>query len=111
MSDGKMPDMGALMNMVQKLQGDVARTQEELQARTYEAAAGGGMVTAVVNGKFDLVSINMDKEVVDPEDLDMLQDLVVAAVNAAIEKARETTNQEMAKLTGGLNIPGMPKLF
>lgn len=111
MSNGKMPDMGALMNMVQKLQGDVTKKQEELQSRTYEASAGGGMVNATVNGKYDLVSIVLEKEIVDPEDIGMLQDLIVAAVTAAVEKARETTNEEMMKLTGGLNIPGMPKMF
>ena len=111
MSNGKLPDMGELMNMVQKLQGDVTRKQEELQSRTYEATAGGGMVTATVNGKYDLVKIVLEKEVVDPEDIDMLQDLIVAAVTSAVEKARETTNAEMMKLTGGLNIPGMPKMF
>jgi len=111
MSDDKMPDLGNLMNLAQKLQGDMMRMQEELAARTCEATSGGGMVTAVVNGKYELVALRVDKEVVDPADVAMLQDLIVAAVNQAMVKMRETAQQEMAKLTGGLPLPGMPGLF
>lgn len=108
MSDGKMPDLGSLMDLAQKLQGDVQRMQQELERRTSEASAGGGMVTAVVNGKYELVSLRIEKDAVDPDDVAMLQDLVVAAVNQAMAKMRDTAQQEMAKLTGGLSIPGLP---
>ena len=111
MSDGKMPDLSAIMNMAQKLQGDVTRVQEELGNQTCEASAGGGMVVAVVNGKYELVELRIEKDVVDPNDIAMLQDLIVAAVNQAMVKVREMTQAEMAKLTGGMNIPGMPKMF
>lgn len=110
MSDGKMPDLGNLMNLAQKLQGDVAKMQENLARMTCDASAGGGMVTATVNGQYELVDIKIDKDVVDPADIGMLQDLVVAAVNQAMAKMRETAQQEMSKLTGGLNIPGLSNL-
>ena len=108
MSETKMPDLGKMLEAAQKLQGDVAKMQEELGRKEVEASAGGGMVTAVVNGHFELVRLTIEKDVVDPEDLGMLQDLVVAAVNQAIRKARDMTQEEMAKLTGGLGIPGIP---
>ncbi len=111
MSNGNMPDLGELMKMAQKLQGDVSKAQEELEKKTCEAGAGGGMVVATVNGKYELVNLKIDKEVVDPADVDMLRDLIVAAVNQAIVKIREMTQSEMSKLTGGLGIPGMPKMF
>ncbi|MEM9492609.1 MAG: YbaB/EbfC family nucleoid-associated protein [Myxococcota bacterium] len=111
MSDGKMPDLGSLMNMAQQLQGKVSEMQEELARKTCEASAGGGMVSAVVNGHYELVSLKIEKDVVDPQDTEMLQDLVIAAVNQAMTKMRETTKEEMSKLTGGLSLPGMPNLF
>jgi DNA-binding YbaB/EbfC family protein len=111
MSDGNLPDLGGLMEMAKKLQGDVVKMQQELERRTCEASAGGGMVTAVVNGKYELVSLKIEKDVVDPADVAMLQDLVVAAINQAMTKMRETAQQEMAKLTGGMALPGMPGLF
>jgi len=111
MGDFKMPDLGGLMKAAQEMQAKVASMQDELARKTCEASAGGGMVTVVVNGQYDVVSIRIDKECVDPNDLAMLQDLIVAAVNQAIAKVRELAKQEMAKLTGGLNIPGMPQLF
>ncbi len=107
MSDFKMPDLDGLMQAAQKIQGDVARMQEELASKTCEASAGGGMVTAKVNGHYDLVSLTIDKQVVDPGDVSMLQDLVLAAVNQAVTKMRELAQSEMSKLTGGLNIPGL----
>jgi nucleoid-associated protein EbfC len=107
MSDFKMPDLEGLMQAAQKIQGDVARMQEELVHQTCEASAGGGMVSATVNGHYDLVALVIDKQVVDPADVSMLQDLVVAAVNQAVEKMRALAQSEMAKLTGGLNIPGL----
>jgi hypothetical protein len=111
MADFKAPDLGNLMEVAQQMQGKVAQIQAELARTTCEASAGGGMVTAVVNGEYELVSLTIDKEVVDPNELVMLQDLIVAATNQAIEKVREMTRAEMSKLTGGLKIPGMPNLF
>ncbi len=112
MSDeNKMPDLGNLMEVAQKLQGDVARMQEDLARLKCEASAGGGLVTAVVNGHHELVSIDIDREAIDPNDVDLLQDLITAAVNQATEKVREQAKEEMSKLTGGLNLPGMPGLF
>jgi nucleoid-associated protein EbfC len=108
MADFKMPDIEGLMQAAQRLQGDVARMQEELAKKTVDASAGGGMVTATVNGTYDLVSLVIDKQVIDPNDASMLQDLVVAAVNQAIAKMRALAQTEMAKLTGGLNLPGLP---
>jgi DNA-binding YbaB/EbfC family protein len=96
-----------LMKQAQKLQEKMAKVQEELAAKTVEAASGGGMVTAVVNGKFELVAIRIEKDVVNPEDVDMLQDLIVAAVNEGVRKAQELASAEMAKVTGGMKIPGM----
>lgn len=103
----KKGGMGNLMKQAQKMQSQMARIQEELASRTVEASAGGGMVTAVVNGKQELLSVSIEKEVVDPEDVDMLQDLLVAAVNEALKKSQEMVAEEMSKVTGGFNIPGL----
>ena len=100
-------DMGKLMKQAQKMQAKMMRMQKELEEKTVEAASGGGMVTAVVNGKHELISLKIEKEVVDPEDIEMLQDLVVAAVNEGVRKAQEMAQEEMSKITGGLNIPGL----
>jgi DNA-binding YbaB/EbfC family protein len=108
MSDQKMPDFSEIMNMAQKLQGDMQRVQRELENKTAEATSGGGMVTAVINGRFELVSLTIDPNVVDPNDKGMLEDLIVAAVNQAVERIRETTRNEMSKLSAGLPFPGMP---
>jgi len=89
------------------MQAKMMKLQEELASRTVEASAGGGMVTAVVNGKHELVSLKIEKDVVNPDDVEMLQDLIVAAVNEAVRKAQEMAQAEMAKLTGGLQIPGL----
>jgi hypothetical protein len=102
-----MKDIGKIMKQAQQLQEKMARLQEELAAKTVEAGAGGGMVTAVVNGKFELVALRIEKDVVNPEDVEMLQDLVVAAVNEGIRRAQEMVSGEMSKLTGGLRIPGL----
>jgi len=96
-----------LMKQAQKLQEKMAKVQEELAAKTVEATSGGGMVTAVVNGKFELISIRIEKDVVNPDDVDMLQDLIVAAVNEGVRKAQEMASAEMAKVTGGMKLPGM----
>lgn len=106
-----MPNMGQLLKQAQKFQSKMAELQEELNQRTVEASAGGGMVTAVANGKQELLSIAIDPEVVDPSDVDMLQDLILAAVNDALNRAKDMTNEEMGKLTKGMNLPGMPGLM
>jgi len=89
------------------MQERMAQLQDELASKTVDATAGGGMVSVTVNGKFELLSIKIEKEVVNPEDVDMLQDLVVAAVNEGIRKAQEMAASEMGKITGGLQIPGL----
>ena len=102
-----MKGMGDMMKQAQKLQARMLKMQEELAARTVEAAVGGGMITVVANGKQQVVSIRIEKEVVNPEDVEMLQDLILAAVNDALRKSQEMVASEMSKLTGGLNIPGL----
>ena len=102
-----MKGMANMMKQAQKLQSKMLQMQEELAQRTVEASAGGGMVKVVVNGKQQIVSVQIEKEVVDPEDVDMLQDLVQAAANDALARAQEMVNAEMSKLTGGLSIPGL----
>jgi len=104
------PNMGNILKQAQKLQAQIEKMQEELEEKTVEASAGGGMVKVVVNGKQELVSIHIEPEVIDPDDPEMLQDLIVAAVNEGLAKARGMINEEMQKLTKGLNIPGLPKL-
>ncbi|SMC23346.1 hypothetical protein SAMN02746041_01703 [Desulfacinum hydrothermale DSM 13146] len=101
------------MQQVKSLQKKLAQMQEELAQRTVESSAGGGMVTAVANGRQELVKITIDPQVVDPEDVEMLEDLVQAAVNDALKRAQEMVAQEMGKLAGGLNLPGLnlPGLF
>ena len=112
MARGGFPGMGMNGNMqqlarqAQKLQQQLGKLQEELDAREYEAAAGGGVVTAKVNGKKELIALTIKPEAVDPDDVEMLQDLVLAAVNEALRTANDTTEKEMGKLTGGLNMPG-----
>lgn len=106
-----MPNMGQIMKQAQKFQTKMAKLQEELSERTVEASAGGGMVTVVVNGGQDVLSINIDPEVVDREDVEMLQDLIMAAINDALNKAKAMMNEEMGQLTKGMNIPGMPGMM
>ena len=100
-------NLGNMMKQVQKMQAQMEQIQAELKQTQVEGTAGGGIVTAIVNGKQDLLEIKIDPEVVDPEDVEMLQDLVVAAVNQARQKAQELQSERMSALTGGLNIPGM----
>ncbi len=102
-----MKGMGNMMKQAQKLQSKMLKMQEELASRTVETTAGGGMINVVANGRQQIISITIDKEVVDPEDVEMLQDLVLAAVNDALNKAQEMVASEMGKLTGGMNIPGL----
>ena len=99
--------MANLMKMAQKAQQQMAKAQEDLAGKQVEATAGGGMVTAVVNGKQELLAIKLEADVVDPRDIEMLQDLIVAAVNEALRKAQEMMTAEMQKITGGINIPGI----
>jgi DNA-binding YbaB/EbfC family protein len=95
------------MKQAKKMQEQIGQLQQELEMKTIEAQAGGGMVRVVVNGKFNIVSIKIEKDVVNPEDIEMLQDLIAAAVNEGIRKAQAMASEEMAKITGGLAIPGM----
>jgi DNA-binding YbaB/EbfC family protein len=106
-----MPNMGQLMKQAQQIQSKMAKLQEELGDRTVEASSGGGMVTVVANGRQEILSINIDREVIDPDDSEMLQDLIMAAVNDALVRARDMMNEEMGNLTKGMNIPGIPGLF
>jgi len=106
-----IPNMGQLMKQAQQFQNKISKLQDELGEQTVEASAGGGMVSAMVNGRQELLSITIDREVIDPEDVEMLQDLIIAAVNDALSKAKNMVNDEMAKVTKGLNIPGMPGAF
>ncbi len=112
MAKGKFPGMGGgnmgnMMKQMQKMQKQMEDMQVELEAREVEASSGGGAVKVTVNGKKEVLSIAIDESVVDPEDIEMLQDLVLVAVNDALNKAEEMMNNEMKKLTGGLNIPGL----
>lgn len=102
-----MKNMGKLMKQAQQLQTKMAKLQEELGDKTIEASAGGGMVKVIANGRQEIVSIGIEKEVVDPEDVDMLQDLILAAVNEALTRSQSMVSEQMSKLTGGLNIPGL----
>lgn len=104
-----MAKMDKMFKQMQKLQQDMERMQAELAEKEVEATAGGGMVTAIVNGGMELVDVKIDPEVIDPEDPEMLEDLIIAAVNEAMAKANEMAQREMAKLTGGLGggIPGL----
>ena len=96
-----------MMKQAQKMQENLLKMQEELQAKEYEATAGGGVITAVVSGKRELVRVTIDPEAVDPDDVEMLQEMVVAAVNEAMRKAEADSAQNMSKLTGGLNLGGL----
>ncbi len=102
-----LAQMQQLMKQVQQMQAKMEEMQAELEKKEVEGSSGGGMVTVVVNGKSDIISITIDPEVVDPEDVDMLQDLILAAVNEALEKAKALAEEKMGALTGGLNIPGL----
>ena len=100
-------NQAAMMKQAQKMQQEMLRMQEEMETKTYKAAAGGGMVTAEVNGKHNLVSLTIDPEAVDPDDVEMLQDMVMAAVNEAMRTADAEASANMSRLTGGLNLGGL----
>jgi hypothetical protein len=100
-------DMNKIMQQARQMQEKMRQVQEDLARQVISSSAGGGMVTATVNGKQELLSLQIEKTVIDPDEAAMLQDLIVAAVNDAMRKARELAQAEMGKLTGGINIPGL----
>lgn len=106
---GNMGQMGQMMKKMQKLQGEMAKMQEDLKLRTLEASVGGGAVTVVVNGEKHVQSIKINPSAVDPEDIEMLEDMVASAVNEALRKVDDMMAQEMGKLTGGMGLP--PGMF
>lgn len=104
---GGAPNMNSLIKQAQQMQEKMAEYQDTLADRMFEQSAGGGAVSVVMNGKKELKEIKLSPDVVDPDDIEMLQDLIVAAVNAAAATVEETTSQEMDGITGGMNLPGM----
>lgn len=104
---GGFGGMGELLKQAQEMQSKLAELQQKVQQQTVEASAGGGMVTAVMNGRMELVSLKIDPAVTSGDDVEMLQDLVVAAVNEAVRKAQQMMADEMSQATGGLRIPGL----
>ncbi|MBE6680426.1 MAG: YbaB/EbfC family nucleoid-associated protein [Ruminococcaceae bacterium] len=104
---GGPQNMSNMMKQVQKMQEDMAALQEELESKEYEVSAGGGMVTVKINGKREVLAIDIKPEIVDPDDIETLSDVITAAVNEAIKKVDSTSETEMAKITGGINMPGM----
>jgi DNA-binding YbaB/EbfC family protein len=99
--------LGDMMRQAQKMQAEMQRVQEEAKKKTVEASAGGGMVTVVASGAGEIVSIVIEKDVVNPDDVDMLQDLILAAANEALRRAQQMVTEEMSKITAGINIPGL----
>ncbi|MGG0825077.1 YbaB/EbfC family nucleoid-associated protein [Paenibacillus turicensis] len=102
-----MNNMNQMMKQVKKMQEQMLKAQEELGEKVIDGSAGGGVVTVQVNGHKKVISLNIKPEVVDPDDIEMLQDLVLTAVNDALNKAEELANQDMGKFTGGMKIPGL----
>jgi len=102
-----MKDFQNVLKQAQEMQARLAKLQEELAEKTVEASAGGGMVTVVANGRQEILSVRIEKEVVSPDDVDLLQDLVRGAANSALSRSREMMAAEMAKITGGMNLPGL----
>ncbi|UTR12416.1 YbaB/EbfC family nucleoid-associated protein [Evansella sp. LMS18] len=102
-----MKNMGNMMKQMQKMQKEMTKAQEQLKEETVEATAGGGMVTVIASGEKKILDIKINEEVVDPDDIEMLQDLVLAATNEALVKVDELVNEKMGKFTKGMNIPGM----
>ena len=100
-------NINSLMKEAKKMQADLEKNQQELAEKEFEASAGGNAVSVKVNGQKQILDLKLQKEVVDPEDVEMLQDLIIACVNSAIREIDEMTNKEMSKFTGGLNIPGL----
>lgn len=110
MQPGGMPDMGAILQQAQKMQEDLAKAQEELASASVEGSAGGGLVKVEMTGTGDITSVNIDPEVVDPEDVESLQDLIVAAVRDAATKSTALTQEKMGGVTGGMGGLGLPGL-
>ena len=107
-------NMNAMLQQAQKMQEDMAAKQEELEAREYDISAGGGAVSLKINGKKQILSLDIDPEIVDPDDIETLSDILVAAVNEAIKRVEDTASSEMEAITGSMNLPGMggfPGLF
>ena len=104
---GGPQNMQALLRQVQKTQEEVAAKQEELDAREYDISAGGGVVSVKINGKKEILSIDLKPEIVDPDDIETLSDILVAAVNEAIKRVEDTNSKEMEKITGSMNMPGL----
>ena len=104
---GGPSNMQAMIKQAQKMQEDMAAKQEELEGREYEVAAGGGVISVKINGRKEILSVKIDPEVVDPDDVDTLEDLIVAAVNEAIKKVETVSADEMQRITGGIGLPGM----
>ena len=102
------PNYQKIMKQVQKMQSDMARMQEDLASEVIEASAGGGMVTVQVTGSIELKSIKIDPAAIDPEDVEMLEDMIMAATNEALRSAQELANKKLGGITSGLNIPGLP---
>ena len=107
MMGGGPQNMGAMIKQAQKMQEDMANLQEELDSREYDVSVGGGVINVKITGKKEILSIDMKPEVVDPDDIETLSDLLVAAVNEAIKKVEDTNASEMQKITGELNVPGL----
>lgn len=110
MARGGFPGMGNMNNLMKqakKMQEQMVKVQEELEEKTVEASAGGGVVTVIANGKKEIVEITIDPSVIDPDDVEMLQDLIMAAANEALRMSEEMMQNEMGKITGGMGIPGM----
>lgn len=102
-----MGNMGNMMKQMQSMQKKMVKAQDKLHEMTFEASVGGGVVTVVANGKKEIINVQISKEVVDPEDVDMLQDLILAATNDVLNQIEEKTNETMGQFTKGMNIPGM----
>lgn len=111
MSKGKFPgapgNMNNMMKQVQKMQKDMEKAQQELEVQTYETTAGGGAVKLTVNGKKEVLALTLSPSVVDPDDIEMLQDLILVALNDALKQVDEQANKVMGRMTGGMNIPGL----
>ena len=108
---GGAGNMNAMLQQAQKMQEDMAAKQEELEAREYDISAGGGAVNLKINGKKQILALDIAPEIVDPDDIETLSDILIAAVNEAIKRVEDTSNDEMSKITGALGMPGIPGLF
>ena len=104
---GGPQNMQAMLRQAQKMQEDMAAKQEELDARVYDVSAGGGVVSVKINGKKEILAIDLKPEIVDPDDIETLSDILIAAINEAIKRVEDTNNEEMGKITGPMNMPGL----